>query len=77
MQAKVASIICHEIEILLKIEDLSWTDDEDVNVDNMLRIINEGFKFTNQMFKGDVFPRRWSSPKDLGERVWEKLWEVG
>ncbi|CAA7058338.1 unnamed protein product [Microthlaspi erraticum] len=41
-------------------EDLSWSDDgEDEKVDNMVRLINEGFQFKSEMFVGG------SKPADL------------
>lgn len=38
-------------------EDLSWSDDgEDENVDNMVRLIEEGFEFNSEMFFGGIKP---------------------
>lgn len=38
-------------------EDLTWTDDEeDVRVDNMVRLSEQGFEFSNEMFKGGCIP---------------------
>lgn len=50
-------IICLEIETNELEEDFSWNDEEEnLRVDNMVRLTEQGFEFSNDMFKGSCIP---------------------
>ncbi|XP_024015936.1 uncharacterized protein LOC18025733 [Eutrema salsugineum] len=54
-QASVFSIIPIPDGLSLEGVDFSWSDDEDdPSVDNMVRLIEEGFQFQKDMFKGGL-----------------------
>lgn len=58
------SIISPDSEFGPEEEDLSWSDDEeDVGVGNMVRLINEGFIFTKEMFVGGFKPSQFAKNK--------------
>lgn len=53
----VESIIRPEVEFDSDEEDMSWSDEEeDERVDNMLRLISQGFNFKKEMFVGGRKP---------------------